>query len=79
MEKESNKLYPRYKKYFDDYNKQTYKQYVFKVSKRTEPELIEYLDNKKERSSYIKDLIRKDIKSEKRRLRRLEKNAEQGK
>lgn len=78
MEKENKNLYPRYKKYFDEYNKQNYKQYVIKVSRRIEPELIEYLDNKKERSSFIKELIKKEIKSEKRRQRKLEKNAQQG-
>lgn len=48
------------KKYIDNYNKQTYKMYPFRVRK-DDIELINKLDSLSNRNSYITSLIKEDI------------------
>ena len=48
------------KKYIDNYNKQTYKMYPFRVRK-DDIELINKLDSISNRNSYITSLIKEDI------------------
>lgn len=47
-------------KYIDNYNKQTYKMYQFRVKKEDEA-LIEYLSSIKNKNSYFVNLINRDI------------------
>lgn len=51
-------------KYISEYNKNTYKMYQFRVRK-DDKKMIKYLDNKKERNSYIVSLIDDDLNSNK--------------
>ena len=48
-------------KYINEYNKTRYKMYQFRV-RNDDEELIEYLDSKNKRNSYIISLIDKDMK-----------------
>lgn len=52
------------KEYIDKYNKDTYKMYQFRVRK-DHKKIIEYLDKKKERNSYIVSLIDNDLDNKK--------------
>lgn len=51
-------------KYINEYNKSTYKMYQFRVRK-DDKKMVKYLDNKKERNSYILTLIERDLKTRK--------------
>ena len=46
--------------YINNYNKNTYKMYQFRIRKE-EAKMIRYLDGKKDRNSYLLSLIRQDI------------------
>lgn len=46
------------------YQKANVKSYLVKVNKNTEGEIIEKLESVPSKQGYIKDLIKKDIKSE---------------
>lgn len=48
--------------YIREYNKQNYVIVRLSVSKKTEPELLEFLSQKENKSGYIKSLILKDMK-----------------
>lgn len=51
-------------KYIDDFNKNTYKMYQFRVRKDNK-KIIQYLDNKDKRNNYIVSLIDKDLDNSK--------------
>ena len=51
-------------KYINEYNKNTYKMYQFRIRKDNN-KMIKYLDNKKERNNYILSLIDADIDKKK--------------
>lgn len=58
------------------YQKRVMKSYLVKVNKNTEGEIIEKLEGVPSKQGYIKDLIRKDIKSENRKKAKEEKKNE---
>ena len=47
-------------KYINDFNKDTYKMYQFRI-KRSDSEIIEYLDNMTNRNAYLLSLVNEDI------------------
>lgn len=47
--------------YMNEYNKSTYKNYSIRIRK-TETELINYLDMQESKNAYIINLIKKDMK-----------------
>ena len=47
--------------YISNYNKQKYKMYQFRV-KKTDKDVIDFLDNKSKRNSYLTNLVLEDIK-----------------
>ena len=51
-------------KYIQDYQKQTYKRYIFQVRKEN-VELINWLESKPNKQRYILDLIEKDMNQNK--------------
>lgn len=50
------------KQYIQNWVKENYKRYEVKVNKKTEADLMKWLDSKSNRQVYIKDLIKKDMK-----------------
>lgn len=49
------------KQYVEDYHKQHLKQIRMNLNRKTEPELIDWLDKQENVQGYIKNLIKKDI------------------
>ena len=49
--------------YISNYNKQNYKMYQFRV-KKTDKDVIDFLDNKSKRNSYLTNLVLEDLKPE---------------
>lgn len=62
---EEQKKIPNWKinkvKYTRDYEKENVKQVKFKLNKKTESDIIEYLESKENKQGYIKQLIRDDM------------------
>ena len=50
-------------KRYDEAHRDDYKGYYFKLNKKTDPELIAYLDSIENKQGFIKDLIREHMKS----------------
>ena len=51
-----------YRRYQNRYVKENYRTYVFRFNKKTEANLVSFLDNKDNLSSYIRRLITEDMK-----------------
>ena len=50
------------KKYYDQqYLKNNYKQFAIMLNKDKDSDIVEYLQNKKDRNAYLKALIRADM------------------
>ena len=54
----------RAQKKYDDVHRDNYKTYLVKCNKATEADIIDRLDAVDNKQGYIKDLIRKDIRSD---------------
>ena len=52
-------------KYNAGYVKENIRQFMLKVNKKLDPEMVEWLESKENVQSYLKDLIRKDMESSK--------------
>ena len=52
-------------KYNAGYVKENIRQFMLKVNKKLDPEMVEWLESKENVQSYLKDLIRKDMESNK--------------
>lgn len=50
------------KKARDKYNKEHYKVVNFKLNKKTEKDILEYLEAQPNKQGYIKELIKQDMK-----------------
>lgn len=53
------------KRYVEDYHKQNLKQIRMNLNRKTEPEIIAWLDQKENVQGYIKSLIKKDMAAQK--------------
>ena len=53
------------KQYNLDYVKNFQRQFMLKCNRKTEPELVEWLESKENIQTYLKELIRKDIENSK--------------
>lgn len=51
------------KQYEIDYIKQNQRQFLLRVNRKLEPEMIEWLEGKGNVQAYLKELIRKDMES----------------
>ena len=49
--------------YITKFVKETYKRYEIRLNKTSDADLIDFIDSKENRTEYIKDLIRKDMRS----------------
>ena len=49
--------------YITKFVKETYKRYEIRLNKASDADLIDFIDSKENRTEYIKDLIRKDMRS----------------
>ena len=47
--------------YDNNYIKENQRQFLFKVNRKNEPEMVEWLESKEHIQSYIKQLIRDDM------------------
>ena len=52
-------------KYNSGYVKENIRQFMLKVNRKLDPEMVEWLENKENVQAYLKDLIRKDMESSK--------------
>lgn len=48
------------------YNKENKQQIKFSINRKTEPELLAWIESQENKQGYIKDLIRKDMEKHKR-------------
>lgn len=53
------------KKARDKYNKENYKVVSFKLSKKYDEDIIEFLDEQENKQGYIKELIKQDMQRKK--------------
>lgn len=53
----------RGKQYDLEYIKAFQRQFMLKCNRKTEPELVEWLESKENVQTYLKELIRKDIEN----------------
>jgi hypothetical protein len=53
----------RGKQYDLEYIKTFQRQFMLKCNRKTEPELVEWLESKENVQTYLKELIRKDIEN----------------
>lgn len=51
------------KQYEIDYIKQNQRQFLLRVNRKLEPEMIEWLEGKGNVQAYLKELIRKDMEA----------------
>lgn len=65
MEKRTEEGWKKKREYTDNYLKNNFKRFGFRVSKVTESDIIEWLEQQKSVYSYIKELIRKDMETNK--------------
>ena len=66
MLNKETKAYKNKIEYINKYSKENYKQVIITISKRTEQDIIDELNkHPNSKSAYIKNLIRKDLKSRK--------------
>lgn len=66
MLNKETKAYKNKIEYINKYSKENYKQIIITISKRTEQDIIDELNkHPNSKSAYIKNLIRKDLKSRK--------------
>ena len=52
------------KEYLNRYEKENIRQIRFKINRKTEPELLEWIENKENIQGYIKQLIREDMENQ---------------
>lgn len=57
--------YKKFRQYQTAYNKENYRFYGFRLNKKTDQDLIEFIDDLDSLTPYIKGLIEKDIKKRK--------------
>ena len=57
----SSKYGPKKIEYISKFNKESYQQVMLHINKRTEADMIEFLNSKKSKNGYIKSLIRDDM------------------
>ena len=53
------------KQYNIDYIKQNVRQFMLKINRKTEPELLAWMESQDSIQTYLKDLIRKDMEQHK--------------
>ena len=51
------------KQYEIDYIKQNQRQFMLKVNRKTDPDMVDWLESHENVQAYLKDLIRKDMES----------------
>jgi len=51
------------KQYEIDYIKQNQRQFMLKVNRKTDPDMVDWLESQENVQAYLKDLIRKDMES----------------
>lgn len=51
------------KKYEIDYIKQNQRQFMLKVNRKTDPDMVDWLESQENVQAYLKDLIRKDMEA----------------
>lgn len=61
MAKLSEKAKQHKNQYNNQYKKKTYKEYMLRLNKNTDADIIEKIENVESKRNYIIDLIRKDI------------------
>ena len=61
MAKPSEKAKQHKNQYNNQYKKETYKEYMLRLNKSTDTDVIEKNENVENKRNYIIDLIRKDI------------------
>lgn len=66
-EKKNTKMTPERRKQIDNFLLKSYSRFNFRLHKVIDKEIIEKLESVESKTGYIKELIRKDIKSKKRR------------
>ena len=55
----------KYTAYKNAWDRENTRQYKLKLNKKTDADLIEWLDNQENRQSYLKELIRADMEKSK--------------
>ena len=51
-----------YVKYQTDYVKKTYRQFMLKINRGTESDIMDWLESQENVQAYLKELVRKDMK-----------------
>ena len=54
-----------HKEYMANYEKENLRQIRLKINRKTEPELLEWMEQQENIQGYIKDLIQKDMEEKK--------------
>ena len=63
MVNKNTTAYANKKRYISEYNKKEYMTISITINKSKEPEMVEKLSKQKSKAAYIKNLIKKDLKS----------------
>lgn len=54
----------RQRAYTDQYQKEHIRRYVLKLNRKTEPDMVEWLESHEHKQTYLKSLIKADMEKE---------------
>ena len=57
--------YDNFRQYQNDYYKKSYRNFIFKLNKVDDAEIIEYLESQDNATDYMRQLVIKDMKNKK--------------
>ena len=61
----TKKQYDNFRQYQNDYYKKSYRNFIFKLNKVDDAEIIEYLESQDNATDYMRQLVIKDMKNKK--------------